>query len=288
MKRIDFKNLGFGLGLRPPHFEAIYQGKSTVDWFEALTENYIGLRGSGAGRPLEVLKIIRKNYPIVLHGVSLSLGSSDPLNQEYLKQLKNLVEIIEPEWISDHLCWTSLGGHNLHDLLPLPYTFEGVKHVSERIQKVQDFLGRRILIENVSSYVEFKNSEMEEWDFLREIVNRADCGILLDVNNIYVSVVNHGISAEKYINEIPLQRVGQIHLAGHTDKGDYLIDTHDEKICDPVWNLYQEVIKKIGPVSTMIERDDNIPPLSELEEELSIAKRIVSKLTKGEPDAVNV
>jgi len=212
----------------------------------------------------------------VMHGVSLSIGSTDPLDLEYLKQLKTLAARVDPAWISDHLCWTGVHGRNVHDLLPLPYTEETVEHVAARIRTVQDFLGRRILIENVSSYVNFAGSHMSEWEFVTAVSERADCLLLLDVNNIYVSSVNHEFDPRDYLNGIPGARVQQIHIAGHEDHGDYIIDTHDHPVTDPVWKLYADAVRRFGPVSTMIERDDNIPPLDELVAELEHARHIAA------------
>jgi uncharacterized protein (UPF0276 family) len=206
--------------------------------------------------------------------VSLSIGSTDPLNLDYLGQLKNLAARVEPLWISDHLCWTGVGGRNLHDLMPLPYTEEAVSHVAARVARAQDFLGQRILLENVSSYVTYRASDMQEWEFLAEIARRADCLVLLDVNNIYVSSYNHGFDPLAYLRGIPCERVRQIHLAGHENYGDYIIDTHDAAIVHPVWELYAEAVKRFGPVATMIERDDRIPPLAELVAELEQARRV--------------
>jgi uncharacterized protein (UPF0276 family) len=268
--------LGFGLGLRTQHYQAILEHRPAVDWFEALTENYL----VPGGKPLYYLEQVRAHYPVVLHGVSLSIGGADALNRQYLAQLKALVSRIEPVWISDHLCWTGLNGNNLHDLLPLPYTEEAVRHVSERILQVQEFLGRRLLIENVSSYVTYTDSRMSEWEFLSAVVERADCLMLLDVNNIYVSAFNHEFDARDYLNGIPAQRVQQIHLAGHRNHGDYIIDTHDEPIIDPVWALYAEACRRFGSVSTMIERDDNIPPLENLLVELDQARRIAADVDR--------
>jgi hypothetical protein len=213
---------------------------------------------------------------MVMHGVALSIGTHDPLNREYLKQLRALAKRIEPRWISDHLCWTGAHGLNAHDLLPLPYTEEALIHVAARVGEVQDFLGRRILLENVSSYVSYPESEMSEWEFLREIAGRADCLILLDINNVFVSSVNHEFDPHAYLNAIPLERVWQFHLAGHRNHGDYIIDTHDEPVIDPVWELYEAAVRRFGRVSTMIERDDNIPPLAELLAELDRARRIAA------------
>lgn len=260
--------LGFGLGLRTDHYDALLADNPRVDWLEALSENYL----VPGGKPLHYLDRIRAKYPMVMHGVSLSIGSSDPLDFDYLRSLKNLADRIEPAWISDHLCWTGCASRNLHDLLPLPYTEEALEHVAGRVRAVQDFLGRQILLENVSSYVEFRQSEMSEWEFLCEIARRADCLILLDVNNIYVSAFNHGFDAKRYIDAVPAERVRQIHLAGHSNCGTHIIDTHDAAVIDEVWSLYGYAIRRLGPVATMIERDDHIPPLTELEAELDRAR----------------
>ncbi len=267
-------SLGFGLGLRTTHYEAILENKPAVDWFEIISENYM----VPGGRPLANLTRIRCDYPMVMHGVSLSIGSSDPLNTDYLRDLKALAQRIEPEWISDHLCWTGVAGKNLHDLMPLPYTEETVAHVAARVRQVQDVLGRQILLENVSSYVTFKQSDMSEWDFLRTIAEQADCHILLDINNIFVSAFNHGFDPATYISGIPIERVRQFHLAGHENNGDIIIDTHDAPVIDPVWDLYAKAVKRFGPISTMIERDDHIPPLEELLLELDHARGIASEI----------
>jgi hypothetical protein len=226
------------------------------------------------GTPLRNLTRIREQYPVVMHGVSMSIGSMEPLDRDYLKQLKTLAERIEPAWISDHLCWTGVAGKNLHDLLPLPYTDEALAHVVGRVRTVQDILGRRILLENVSSYVSFRDSRMTEWEFLRAVAEEADCLILLDVNNIYVSSVNHEFDPWAYLNAIPVERVQQMHLAGHQNHGNYLIDTHDHPVPDPVWDLYAAAIRRFGRVSTMIERDANIPPLAVLLVELAAGRQL--------------
>jgi uncharacterized protein (UPF0276 family) len=209
-----------------------------------------------------------------MHGVSLSVGSVDPLDFEYLSAVKRLAQRISPRWISDHLCWTGIASKNLHDLLPLPYTESAVRHVAQRVQRVQDFLGCRILLENVSSYVEFAETELSEWEFVAQVAERSDCHILLDVNNVYVSAFNHGFDAQAYLAGIPVERVQQIHLAGHSNCGDYIIDTHDAPVIDPVWALYATTIERFGAVPTMIERDDRIPPLAELLAELDRARRV--------------
>lgn len=267
--------LGVGLGLRPSHYDHVLSRRPAVSWFEAISENYMGLRGgSSGGRPLEMLEEVRRRYPVTLHGVSLNVGSADPLNRDYLKRLKRLVRIIEPAIVSDHLCWTGVGGRNLHDLLPLPYTEAAIEHVAARLRHAQEFLGRRILIENVSSYLTYRHSEMTEWEFLTEIASRADCGILLDVNNIHVSAVNHGFDALDYINAVPTARVGEMHLAGYSDEGGFLIDTHDHPVSDPVWDLYAAAIRRFGPVPTLIEWDDKIPAFERLEQEAARAEEV--------------
>jgi uncharacterized protein len=262
--------LGFGLGLRAPYYQDILNTKPDIDWFEAITEDYL----SPGGNRLYYLERIREHYPLALHGVSLSIGSCDPLDWHYLKQLKNLAKRIKPRWISDHLCWTGVNGTNLHDLLPLPFTEETVKHVSDRISQVQDYLQDQILLENVSSYVTYNHSEMTEWEFMRSIAEESNCLILLDINNVYVSSYNHHFSPNEYLDAIPIERVQQFHLAGHNNFGTHIIDTHDHKIIDPVWDLYEYAVKRFGHISTMIERDDNMPPLHELMEELQRAKYI--------------
>jgi hypothetical protein len=262
---------GFGLGLRPPHYEAILNEPHAIDWLEVVTENYLGL----GGKPLHYLERIRAQFPLVMHGVSLSIGSTDALDRDYLAAVRELSRRIEPSWISDHLCWTGVEGLNVHDLLPLPYTEEALAAVVGRVGEVQDALGRQILLENVSSYLSFRASEMTEWEFLREVAQRADCAILLDINNIYVSSVNHRFDPSSYLQAMPKARVRQFHLAGHSDLGGHLIDTHDHPIAEPVWNLYREALARFGAVPTMIERDDNIPVLSELVAELDVARGFV-------------
>jgi uncharacterized protein (UPF0276 family) len=274
-----YPGLGFGVGLRTAHYQEILDSAPPVDWFEALTENYL----VPGGKPLYYLEQIRSRFPVVLHGVSLSIGGADPLERDYLKQLKALAERIEPAWISDHLCWTGLNGRNLHDLLPLPYTEEAVLHVSDRLQTVQDFLGRRLLIENVSSYLTYTDSCMSEWEFLSAVAERADCLILLDINNVFVSSFNHDFDPHEYLRGVPARRVQQFHIAGHRNYGDYIVDTHDEPVIPPVWELYAGACRRFGTVSTMIERDDNIPPLSELLVELDHARRIAAGVARELP-----
>lgn len=268
--------LGFGLGLRTEHYTHVLQHKPDVDWFEIISENYM----VPGGKPLHYLDQIRQDYPIVMHGVSMSIGSTDPLNRDYLNKLKQLIERVQPRWISDHLCWTGVNQTNSHDLLPLPYNEETIRHLVERIAQVQDYLGHRILVENLSSYVTYKNSEMMEWDFINEIIRRADCYLLLDINNIFVSAHNHHFDPLDYINAMDGERVMQFHLAGHSYHDDMIIDTHDHDVCDPVWSLYEKALQRFGAVSTMIERDDNIPAFTELRSELSIAEGITARVLK--------
>lgn len=261
---------GFGLGLRPDHYADILATHPAVDWFEALTENYL----VPGGKPLSWLTRVREHYPLVLHGVSLSIGSTAPLDRDYLQAVKALAARIEPEWISDHLCWTGAHGLNLHDLLPLPYTEEAVAHVAARVREVQDVLGRQILLENVSSYAEFAYAPLTEWQFLSAVAEAADCLILLDINNIHVGARNHGYDPLEYLDGVPAARIRQHHLAGHLDLGELVIDTHDHPVADPVWALYAEAVRRYGPVPAMIERDDRIPPLAELLAELDHARTI--------------
>ena len=266
--------LGFGLGLRTTHYEAVLSDRPPVDWFEILSENYL----VPGGKPLYYLDRVREHYPIVMHGVSLSIGSTDPLDWNYLKQLKDLAKRVEPEWISDHLCWTGVDGKNMHDLLPLPYTEESIDHVAARIGQVQDYLGCQILMENVSSYVTYKQSMMSEWGFLSAVAERADCLILFDINNVYVSAFNHHFDPRNYIDAIPIERVQQFHLAGHNNYGDYIVDTHDQAIIDAVWDLYAYAVRRFGQVSTTIERDASIPRLEELLAEVDTSRRIAEAI----------
>lgn len=263
--------LGCGVGLRSEHFPFILAEWPKVDWFEAITENFLDT----GGRPLRVLEEVRRRYPVALHGVSLSIGSTDPLDQNYLSKLKSLADRIEPAIVSDHLCWTGSGGENLHDLLPLPFTEEAVRHIAERVHQVQEILGRSILLENVSSYVTYKHSAMPEWQFLAAVAQRSGCGILLDLNNIYVNAVNHGFDPLEYLRGIPGELVGQFHLAGHTDQGKFLFDTHSRPVIEPVWDLYREALRLYGPVTTLIEWDEDIPPFEYLAAEADQARAIL-------------
>jgi uncharacterized protein (UPF0276 family) len=277
-------SLGFGLGLRPPHYTQIVETRPEVGWFEITSENFM----VPGGRPLHWLDRIRSDYPIAMHGVSLSIGSTDPLDHQHLAGLQRLQRRVQPAWISDHLCWTGVAGGNLHDLLPLPYNEAVLAHVVDRVRRVQDRLGSRILLENVSSYVSYPSSQLTEWDFLAEVAQRADCLILLDVNNIYVSSVNHGFDPLVYLDAIPVARVRQIHLAGHQRRDDGLIvDTHDAPIAEPVWRLYQHARRRFGDVATMIERDENIPALAELLKELDRARSIAASVDAESRAAVS-
>jgi uncharacterized protein len=251
---------GIGIGLRPEHYQDfLCPDPPQVDWLEVLTDNYL----VPGGKPLYFLEQIGARYPMAMHGVAMNLGSTDPLDFDYLSSVRSLVEQVGPHVVSDHLCWTGCQGVKTHDLLPLPYTEEAISHVAERIKRVQDFLGRRIAIENLSAYLEASTS-IREWDFLSEIADRADCEILLDINNIYVSSRNQGFDPIAYIDAIDPRRVVQYHMAGHTDYGDYCIDTHDHPICESVFDLYGYALNRIGTRPTLIERDDSIPPLDEL------------------------
>ncbi len=270
--------LGYGLGLRKEHYTSVLDELPQVDWFEIVSENYL-VEG---GKPLHYLDRIRAHYPMVMHGVSLSIGSTEALDLDYLNALKGLIDRVQPAWFSDHLCWTGVQGINLHDLMPLPYTEEAIAHVVERVQRVQDLIGRQMLLENVSSYVSFCDSQLSEWEFLREVAERADCLILLDINNIYVSAFNHNFDPYAYLEAIPVERVWQIHLAGHTRQDDLIIDTHDHAIADPVFALYAAAVRRYGRVSAMIERDDRIPPLSALIDELARVRDIAERQLRGQ------
>jgi uncharacterized protein (UPF0276 family) len=254
------KDLGHGIGLRPAHYSNWLAEKPRVDWVEVISENHLA-RG---GRPNAVLEKVRAEVPVVLHGVSLAVGSVDPLDERHLKALSALVQRIEPAYVSDHLCWGRHDGRYAHELLPLPYTDEALQLVTERVRRVQDVLQRQILLENVSSYVAYRESTMTEWAFLSRVADGADCGILLDVNNIYVSARNHGFDALAYLDGVPAARVAQFHLAGHSDKGRYLLDTHDVEVPDSVWALYREALQRFGRVPALVEWDEHVPPLDEV------------------------
>lgn len=256
--------LGYGLGLRPVYFDEIMSSRPPVDWFEIISENYM----VSGGRPLSMLDEARARYPIVMHGVAMSLASTDPLDFDYLAELKALIARVEPAWVSDHVAWTGVHGLTLHDLLPIPYTRESLDHIVERICRVQDFLKRPLVVENASTYVSFVESEMSEQDFVAEMARRADCLLLLDINNVFVSSFNHGFDPVAFIDAIPPERVVQFHMAGHTDKGTHRVDTHDQPVCDEVWALYEHARRRFPDASAMIERDDNFPPFEELLDEL--------------------
>jgi uncharacterized protein len=274
-----------GLGLRAPHYSYILDNKPDIGWFEAISENYMGFQELTEGRPLEILRKVRALYPIVLHGVSLSIGSTDELNFDYLRSLKRLIEEIEPAWVSDHFCWTGVNGENLHDLMPLPYTQETVSHLVERIDQVQNFLKRQFVFENVSAYLSFSHSEMTEWQFLSEVSQKSGCGLLLDVNNVYVSSINQNFNAAEFIHGIPADKIQQIHLAGHLMTGHGLIDTHDRPVIDEVWNLYRQTLNHIGAKPTLIEWDDQIPEFPVLEAEAQKAQLILQSQTRTDHDS---
>jgi len=261
-------DFGVGIGLRDPHLQHILERKPVVDWFEIISENYM----ADEGCPLAQLDEILERYRVVQHGVAMYFGSAEPLNREHLERLKALVKRTKTPWLTDHLCWGSIDGHYSHDLLPMPYTFEAVKQTAQKIREARDFLEVPIAVENVSSYAEFHVSQMTEWEFLNEVVEAADCGILLDVNNIYVSSCNHGFDPHAYIDNVIHERVTQIHLAGHTDAGHCLLDTHDHPVSDPVWQLYAKLIERVGPTATLLEWDDRIPSFDELHNEALKAK----------------
>ncbi len=264
----DWPRLGFGAGLRAEHYEDVLAGRAHVQWFEANSENYMDTRG----RPLAVLEAVRRDFPLALHGVSLSIGSSEPLDEDYLASLRALVERVEPAIVSDHLCWSGVDGRQLFDLLPLPLTEETLAHVVERVARVQDVLGRRILLENPSTYLDWRASTIPEPQFLSELAARSGCGLLLDVNNVYVSSVNLGFDPIAYLDAIPARHVGQVHLAGFSDMGSYLFDTHNRPVSDEVWRLYAYTLECMGPLTTMVEWDDDIPGWSRLAEEVERAR----------------
>ena len=268
---------GFGLGLRPVHYADFVCAPQRVDWLEIISENFM----VPGGKPMDRLDAIRSRYPVAMHGVSLSIGSTDGLDLGYLAALKKLADRVQPLWVSDHLCWTGVQRRNTHDLLPLPYTEEALRLVTRHVRQVQDILGRRLVLENVSSYLGYRSSQMSECEFLSEVCDRADCLLLLDVNNIHVSSVNHGFDAAQFLHGIPRGRVQQIHLAGHSDYGHYLIDTHDHPVAAPVWRLYRLACELFGPVATMIERDDHIPALDELLDELDQARSLADGVVRG-------
>ncbi len=263
---------GFGLGMRKPHYPAFLEGTVDVDFVEVISENFM----VDGGQPRRILREVRECYPVALHGVSMSVGSAEAVDPEYLGRLRALVDEIEPLFVSDHLCWTRIEGFNSHDLLPLPYDEETLAVVVANVGRAQDALGRAMLIENPSSYIAFDHSTMTEWEFLDRLCERSGCGLLLDVNNVFVSASNHGFDALDYLAGVPIDRVRQVHLAGHSQSEALLIDTHDQPVCRSVWDLYANLVGRVGPIATMIERDDAIPPLEELVGELNIARRIAA------------
>ncbi len=269
--RLGHANLGLGVGLRSVHFEHILKNQPAVDWFEIISENYV----DSQGRPRYVLQQIAERYPVVMHGVSLSIGSTDPLDHEYLKKLKRLAAEVGAKWISDHLCWTGVLGRNTHDLLPVPFTEETLRHVIERVRTVQDVLERPFVLENPSSYVTFQDSTMDEWEFITRLAEEADCGLLLDVNNVYVSSFNHDMDPDEFIHSLPHERIVQFHLAGHTDYTTHLIDTHDHHVIDPVWELYRTAHRLTGGVSTLLEWDASIPPFPVVHAEVLKARQFM-------------
>ena len=276
-----FTDYGVGIGLRVPHYRQILEKKPLVDWFEIISENYM----IDGGRPLTVLDSILDQYRVVQHGVSMYFGSAEPLSREHLRRLKDLVRRTKTPWLSDHLCWGSVDGTYTHDLLPMPYTFEAARITAEKIRQAQDFLEIPIAVENVSSYAEFHVSEMTEWEFLNEVVEQADCGILLDVNNIYVSSQNHNFDPRQYIEAVPAERVAQIHIAGHSKFEKYILDTHDHPVLDPVWSLYARAIERCGPTATLLEWDDHIPSFDEVHAEALKANRYLNSQSQ-QPIAV--
>jgi len=253
--RWGLPDLGIGIGLRTGHFPHILAEHPAVDWFEVLSENFMDT----GGRPMHVLDQIAERYPVALHGVSMSIGSTDPLDHDYLRKLKALAARTRAHWVSDHLCWTGVMGRNVHDLLPMPYTEEALRHTAARVKTVSEVLERPLILENPSSYVEFAASSMPEWEFLSRLAEDADCGLLLDVNNVYVSSFNHGFDARTYIDAIPADRVVQYHVAGHTNKGTHIVDTHSDHAVDEVWDLYRRAWSRTGPTATLYEWDDEIP-----------------------------
>ncbi|HUO06976.1 MAG TPA: DUF692 domain-containing protein [Phycisphaerae bacterium] len=274
-KHNGFTNLGIGIGLRVPHYQHILTKKPTCDWFEIISENYM----VDGGRPLEVLDQILKQYKVIQHGVSMYFGSVTKQDPMHVKRLKELVKRTKTPFVSDHLCWGSVDGTYTHDLLPMPYTFEAARKTARRIREVRDYLEVPICVENVSSYAEYHQSELTEWEFLREVVELADCGILLDVNNIYVSSQNHGFDPYDYLNGIPAERVGQMHIAGHSKFEKYILDTHDHPVLDPVWKMYAHAIKLCGPTSTLLEWDAHIPSFEEVHREAMKAKKFLASVS---------
>jgi len=274
---MNTSSLGFGLGLRTPHYDAILAARpKAVEWLEIISENFLDAHEGY----WEFLIDLRRDYPIIMHGVSLNIGSTDPLNVDYLSKLKKLANHLDAPWVSDHLCWTGVNAHNSHDLLPLPYTEEMLTHIATRIQQVQQVLGRRFVLENPSSYLEFNSSTITEWEFLARLADQTGCGLLLDVNNVYVSAFNHGFDAQTFIDAIPASAIAQIHLAGHLNLGTHIVDTHDGHVIDEVWKLYEYTIRTKGMIPTMIEWDEKIPEFDVLLAELAKAKQAAGQALK--------
>jgi len=269
----NLPDLGLGVGLRTQHFSYVLDNEPAVDWFEIVSENFMETQG----RPMAVLEEVAERYPIVMHGVGMSIGSTDPIDFDYLARLKQLADRIDVQWLGDHVCWTGVAGHNGHDLYPMPYNEESLAHMVERIRITQDFLERPLVLENPSTYLTFASSTMAEEDFIAAMAEEANCALLLDVNNVYVTCRNHDLDAQRYLDAIPYERVVQIHLAGHTDKGDHCIDTHDDHVCEAVWSLYAQVMKRAGGIATLLEWDDNIPEFDVLLAEVRKAERFRRK-----------
>jgi uncharacterized protein (UPF0276 family) len=269
--RLGYPNLGLGVGLRAAHYGYLEANEPDVDWFEVIPENVM----DSLGRPRHVVERLAARYPIVLHGVSLSIGSTDPLDADYLARVKQFAEEVDAVWVSDHVCWTAALGVNTHELVPLPFTEESLTHVVERVRRAQEALERPLVLENPSSYVTYAESGMTEWEFLARMAEDADCGLLLDVNNVYVSSVNHDFDPDDYLRAIPHERVVQMHLAGHDDRGTHVVDSHDRAVADPVWELYGRAVELTGGVSTLIEWDDRLPPFPELHAEVLKARRFL-------------
>ncbi len=275
--RFGFPNIGFGLGLRRPHYEHVLAERPKgVDWFEIISENFIEAHPGH----WQFLADVRAHYPLVMHGVGMSIASTDPLNKDYLTKLKKLADFLNPPWVSDHLCWTGIAHTTTHDLLPVPYTEEALTHVVSKIKQVQDVLERPLVLENPSTYLEFRDSTLREWEFIARMAERSGCGLLLDVNNVYVSAFNHRYDAKAYIDALPRGHIVQIHLAGHQNEGTHIVDTHDDYVIDAVWDLYRYTLSKHGPVTTMVEWDDRIPEFSVLEAELDKARRAATDVLR--------
>jgi uncharacterized protein (UPF0276 family) len=266
-----------GVGLRPPHYAGVLEAPPALDSFEVISENFLGLRTGGGGRPVEVLERVRAQRPVRLHGVSMNLGSVDPLSEHYLSRLRALADQIDPECVSDHVCWTGEGGENLHDLLPLPWTEEALDHLLPRVHHAQERLGRRLVLENPSSYVGYLHSTMTEWEFLGELARRTGAGLLLDVNNVFVTARNHGFVPTWYLDGLPGAAVVQFHLSGHDDSGPLRIDTHDRQVCPDVWDLFRHAVRRFGPRPTIVEWDDRLPPFAVLLEEAGSASAILEE-----------